>query len=48
MDAFLTRLPDGYVLETRTAKGTELLKHGDFSPATADQDPAGPAVNEGI
>jgi len=33
-DAWLTRIADGYVLETRTAKGEALLKYGAFAAAT--------------
>jgi sulfhydrogenase subunit beta (sulfur reductase) len=47
-DAFLTRLPDGYVMEVRTAKGEALLAHGDFAPATATQIQQAQRINEDI
>jgi sulfhydrogenase subunit beta (sulfur reductase) len=36
-DAFLTRLPDGYVFETLTPKGEALLASGTFRDATAEE-----------
>ncbi len=47
-DAFLTKLPGGYVLEVRTPKGQKLLAGGRFAPATAAQAAEAVQVNEEI
>ncbi len=44
-DAFLTAIGAGYVLETRSARGEELLGFGAFAPATAAQVGEAAAVN---
>ena len=44
-DAFLTAIDGGYVLETRTARGEELLGFGAFEPSTAAQVDEAAAVN---
>jgi ferredoxin len=44
-DAFLTKLDDGYLFETRTALGEALLAHGTFREATADEIAAAQKVN---
>jgi ferredoxin len=44
-DAFLTAIAGGYVLETRSARGEELLGFGAFVPATAAQVDEAVAVN---
>jgi ferredoxin len=44
-DAFLTAIGGGYVLETRTARGEELLGFGAFEPATPGQVDEAAAVN---
>jgi ferredoxin len=47
-DAFLTRLDDGYLLETRTPKGEALLRYGAFREASAEQVAAAARVNESV
>lgn len=44
-DAFLTAIGGGYVFETRTARGEELLGFGAFEPATAAQVEEAAAAN---
>lgn len=44
-DAFLTKLDNGYVLETLTPAGEALVAHGAFREATADEISAAAAVN---
>ncbi len=44
-DAFLTKIDGGYIFETRTPKGDELLKHGDFVRATSAQIAAAASAN---
>lgn len=45
-DAFLTKLPDGYVFETLTPKGEALLKYGDFQNASDAQVNEAKKINE--
>lgn len=47
-DAWLTEISDGYVFETRTAKGEALLRHGKFAPATEAQLKAAQEANDKI
>jgi ferredoxin len=47
-DAFLTKLDDGYVFETRTSKGEALVAHGAFREATADEVAAAAKVNADV
>jgi sulfhydrogenase subunit beta (sulfur reductase) len=45
-DAFVTKIPGGYVFETRTPRGEALVRHGSFDPATGEQTAAAVAENE--
>lgn len=45
-DAFLTRIPGGYVLETCTPKGEDLLAFGRFAPASQAQVAMARKVND--
>ncbi len=47
-DAFITRIPGGYVFETRTDKGEALVPHGRFITATIEQEARAAAENEGV
>jgi len=47
-DAFLTKLVSGYVFETRTPAGEELLRHGSFREATAEEIAAAEKVNADV
>jgi sulfhydrogenase subunit beta (sulfur reductase) len=47
-DAFLTRLPGGFVFEVRTPKGESLLGRGNFAAATAAQIAEAARVNEDV
>jgi len=47
-DAFITRIPGGYVFETRTPKGEALVQHGRFITATIEQHARAVAENEGV
>lgn len=47
-DAFLTKLDDGYVLETWTPKGEALVRFGQFRDATPDEVALAAAVNAGV
>jgi sulfhydrogenase subunit beta (sulfur reductase) len=47
-DAFLTRIQDGYVLETLTAKGEALAQHGNFAKATPSQMAEAKRVNDDV
>ena len=47
-DAWLTKIADGYVLDTRTPKGEALLKFGKFVPAEGSQVKAAAQANEDI
>jgi sulfhydrogenase subunit beta (sulfur reductase) len=47
-DAFLTKIDDGYVLETRTAKGEALTKLGNFQKASDAQVKKAHEVNEKV
>lgn len=47
-DAFLTKLPTGYVLEVLTPKGEKLLACGRFAPATAAQAAEAGRINDEV
>ena len=47
-DAFITKLPNGYVFEVLTAKGEKLLSCGKFEPATEAQVAEARKVNEDV
>lgn len=47
-DAFLTKLPQGYVLEVLTPKGEKLLSLGKFTPSTEAQTAEARRVNDDI
>jgi sulfhydrogenase subunit beta (sulfur reductase) len=47
-DAFLTKLPSGYVFSAYTPKGEKLLSCGRFSPATAAQAAEAWQINEEV
>lgn len=47
-DAYLTKLDDGYVYETRTPKGEALLAHGTFRDATASDIAAAQKVHADV
>ncbi len=47
-DGFITRIPGGYVLETRTPKGEALVAHGRFITATIEQRAKAIAENEDV
>ena len=45
-DAFLTKIGSGYVYDSLTPRGDELLSHGAFAPATDEQGRESAEVNE--
>lgn len=47
-DAFITRIPGGYVFETRTPKGEALVAHGRFVTASIEQHAKAVAENEDV
>jgi len=47
-DAFVTRVPGGWVFETRTAKGEKLLAHGEFASAAPERVAEAARVNSDV